>query len=87
VLARHTHRTFPGCPAGASACHTHHHTPRAHGGPTTLGNLGPVRAFHHLIAIHTRGWDLRLNPDGTTTATSPDRTRTYHSHSPPVEAA
>jgi hypothetical protein len=28
-----------------------------------------------------------LNPDGTVTATSPDRTRTLHSHSPPAQAA
>jgi hypothetical protein len=29
------------------------------------------------------GWTLTLHSDGTTTATSPDRTRTLHSHSPP----
>ena len=43
----------------------------------------PLCGFHHLTAIHRWGWDLRLNPDGTTTATSPDRTRTLHSHGPP----
>jgi hypothetical protein len=43
--------------------------------------------FHHQIAIHRWGWDLRLNSDGTTTATSPDRTRTLHSHGPPSQAA
>jgi len=32
------------------------------GRPTTLGNLGPLWAFHHLIVIHTWGWTLRLNP-------------------------
>jgi hypothetical protein len=30
---------------------------------------------------------LDLNSDGTTTATSPDRTRTLHSHGPPSQAA
>ena len=44
----------------------------------------PLCAFHHLIAIHRWGWTLRLKPDGTTTATSPDGRRTYHSHGPPA---
>jgi hypothetical protein len=39
-------------------------------------------SFHHLIAIHTWGWQLRLNPDGTTTATGPDG-RVLHEHNPP----
>jgi hypothetical protein len=37
--------------------------------------------------IHHWGWMLRLNPDGTTTATSPDGRRILHSHSPPGQAA
>jgi len=28
-----------------------------------------------------------LHPDGTVTVTSPDRYRSYHSHSPPTPAA
>jgi hypothetical protein len=40
-----------------------------------------------LIAIHHWGWTLRLNSDGTTTATSPDGHRIWHSHSPPTQAA
>jgi hypothetical protein len=43
----------------------------------------PLCAFHHLIVIHRWGWTLTLHPDGTTTATSPDGRRTYHSHGPP----
>jgi hypothetical protein len=42
--------------------------------------------FHHQVAIHRWGWRLVLNPDGTTTATSPDGQRTFHSHSPPRAA-
>jgi hypothetical protein len=30
------------------------------------------------------GWTLVLNPDGTTTAWNPDRTKVLHSHSPPA---
>jgi hypothetical protein len=37
--------------------------------------------------IHRWGWSLVLHADGTYTATSPDRTRTLHSHSPPAIAA
>jgi hypothetical protein len=61
--------------------------PRSRGGPTSLPNLLPLCGFHRLTAIHRWGWGLRLNADGTTTATSPDRTRTLHSHGPPRQAA
>jgi hypothetical protein len=40
-------------------------------------------SFHHLIAVHRWGWGIVLHPDGTLTATSPDRTRTLHDHGPP----
>jgi hypothetical protein len=42
--------------------------------------------FHHLIAVHRWHWTIRLNPDGTTTAVSPDGRKTLHSHSPPLVA-
>jgi len=35
--------------------------------------------------IHRWGWQIRLNTDGTTTATSPNG-QTIHSHSPPTAA-
>ena len=44
----------------------------------------PLCAFHHLIVIHRWDWALRLKPDGTTTAASPDGRRTYHSYGPPA---
>jgi hypothetical protein len=80
---RHRHCAFPGCRQPASVCDIHHLIPRARGGPTSLPNLVPLCQFHHLTAIHRWGWTLQLHPDGTTTATSPDRSRTFHSHSPP----
>jgi hypothetical protein len=43
--------------------------------------------FLHLIAVHRWGWGIALLPDGTVTATSPDRSRTLHSHGPPSRAA
>jgi hypothetical protein len=86
VLTRHRRCCFPGCWVPATACQIHHFIPRARGGPTTLDNLGPVCAFHHLIVIHAWGWTLRLNPDGTTTATGPDG-RILRDHDPPRQAA
>jgi Domain of unknown function (DUF222) len=87
ALARHPTCTHPGCAVPASQCDLHHYIPRSQGGPTALWNIGPVCKFHHLVAIHTWGWTLRLNPDGTTTAISPDGTRVLHSHSPPGQTA
>jgi Domain of unknown function (DUF222) len=83
VTARHPHCAFPGCDQPAGVCDIHHLIPRAGGGPTSLPNLVPLCGFHHLTAIHRWGWSLALHPDGTTTATSPDRKRTLHSHGPP----
>ena len=70
--------------ADDSVCQIHHLIPRSNGGPTALSNLITLCAFHHLIAIHGWGWTLRLHPDGTTTATSPDGRRVFHSHGPPT---
>jgi hypothetical protein len=52
-----------------------------------ISNLVPLCSFHHLIVIHRWGWSLVLHPDGSTTATSPDRARVLHSHGPPGRAA
>jgi len=48
--------------------------------PSRDGLLCP---FHHLIAIHRWGWQIRLNPDGTKTAIGPYDGRELHTHSPP----
>jgi Domain of unknown function (DUF222)/HNH endonuclease len=87
VASRHPHCAFPGCDQPVSVCQVHHLIPRADGGPTTLANLVPLCSFHHLIVIHRWGWALVLHPDGSTTATSPDRARVLHSHGPPGRAA
>jgi Domain of unknown function (DUF222)/HNH endonuclease len=88
VTARDRHCQFPGgCDQPPAVCQPHHIIPRSNGGKTSLANLILLCSFHHLIAIHRWGWQIVLNPDGTVTATSPDRTRTLHSHSPPAQAA
>ncbi|HEY7144706.1 MAG TPA: DUF222 domain-containing protein, partial [Streptosporangiaceae bacterium] len=87
VIGRDRCCRFPGCDQPALACQPHHIIPRAQGGRTSLKNLLLLCAFHHLIAVHRWGWELVLKPDGTVIATSPDRTRVFHSHSPPANAA
>jgi hypothetical protein len=87
LLARDRCCRFPGCDQPVMACQPHHIIPRSKGGPTSLVNLILLCAFHHLIAIHRWDWQIVLKPDGTVTATSPDRTRVLHSHSPPAKAA
>jgi hypothetical protein len=37
--------------------------------------------------VHEWHWTITLNADGTTTMTSPDGKRVFHSHSPPNVAA
>jgi hypothetical protein len=83
VAVRHPHCAFPGCTQPARRSQVHHLIPRAQGGATALNNLVPLCAFHHLIAIHRWGWALKLNGDGTTTATSPDGSKSLCSHGPP----
>jgi 5-methylcytosine-specific restriction endonuclease McrA len=86
VIIRDRHCAFPGCSAPPAACQAHHVLPRSKGGVTALHNLALLCSFHHLIAVHRWGWTLTLHGDGTTTATSPDGSRTLHSHSPPLVA-
>jgi hypothetical protein len=56
------------------------------GGHTSLQGCELLRSFHHQVVIHRWGWTLTLNPDGTTTAWNPDRTKVLHSHGPPARA-
>ncbi len=87
VRRRDKHCRFPGCDTPAAACDVHHITPRKDGGQHTLTNLVLLCRFHHLTAIHRWGWVFTLHPDGTTTAVSPDGSKTLHSHPPPSKAA
>jgi Domain of unknown function (DUF222)/HNH endonuclease len=87
VTVRDRHCRWPGCEQPPPGCQPHHIIPRAMGGPASLANLILLCSFHHLIAIHRWGWRIVLHPDATVTVTSPDRYRSYHSHSPPAPAA
>jgi hypothetical protein len=87
VINRDRHCAAPGCRQHPSGCQVHHIVPRSKGGKTCLTNLILLCPFHHLIAVHQWGWTIKLNGDGTTTATSPDGTRNLHSHGPPETTA
>jgi hypothetical protein len=75
-----------GCHQPARACQVHHVKHKADGGPTSVKHCVLLCSFHHQVCIHRWGWTLVLNPDGTTTAWNPDRTKVLHSHSPPARA-
>jgi hypothetical protein len=82
ITVRDKHCRFPGCDQPPAYCQAHHLTPLAQDGPTSLENCCLVCLFHHQIAIHKWGWQLYLNPDGTTTARLGNRT--LHSHALPA---
>jgi hypothetical protein len=85
VIARDQHcRWAGGCHQPASACEVHHTKHKSRGGKTSTKSCVLLCFFHHQIVIHRWGWTLVLNPDGTTTAWNPDRTKVLHSHGPPV---
>ena len=87
VTLRDRHCRWPGgCGQPAGACQVHHVRHKANGGPTSVTDCILLCFFHHQVAIHRWGWTLVLNPDGTTTAWNPDRSKVLHSHSPPARA-
>jgi|HubBroStandDraft_1064217.scaffolds.fasta_scaffold13643_2 hypothetical protein len=87
VILRDRHCAAPGCTVPPAGCQVHHIRPRSKGGITKLTNLLLLCSFHHLILVHEWHWTITLNADGTTTMTSPDGKRVFHSHSPPTIAA
>jgi hypothetical protein len=87
VILRDRRCRWPGgCRQPAAACQVHHVKHKAHGGPTSLKECVLLCSFHHQVVVHRWGWTLVLNPDGTTTAWNPDRTKVLHSHGPPARA-
>ncbi|WP_344101310.1 HNH endonuclease signature motif containing protein [Myceligenerans crystallogenes] len=66
---------WPGCAARADRCDIDHVTDWAAGGRTDHDNLMHLCRAHHVLKHQTR-WTTRLEPDGTTTWTSPTG-RTY----------
>jgi Domain of unknown function (DUF222) len=75
------------CDQPAAACQVHHITHRADGGKTSVKDCALFCTYHHQVVIHRQGWTVALNPDGTTTAWSPDKTKVLRSHGPPSARA
>jgi len=76
VILRDKHCQWAGrCNQPAAACQVHHVTHKANGGKTSVRDCVLLCWFHHQVVIHRWGWTLVLNPDGTTTAWNPDKTR------------
>jgi hypothetical protein len=73
-----------GCRQPAAACEVHHVRHKADGGNTSTKECVLLCFYHHQVVIHRWGWTLVLNPDGTTTAWNPGRTKVLHSHGPPA---
>jgi hypothetical protein len=87
VILRDKKCRWPGgCDQPAAACQVHHVRHQANGGPTSVAGCVLLCSFHHQVVIHRQGWTLVLNPDGTTTAWNPRRTKILHSHAPPARA-
>jgi len=87
VILRDGHcRWAGGCGQPAAACEVHHTRHKANGGKTSVADCALLCTFHHQVVIHRWGWTLVLNPDGTTVAWNPDRTKVLHSHGPPARA-
>ena len=85
VILRDKHCQWAGkCSQPAAACQVHHVKHKKNGGKTSVRDCVLLCWFHHQVVIHRWGWTLVLNPDGTTTAWNPDKTKVLHSHSPPA---
>ena len=85
VILRDKHCQWAGrCNQPAAACQVHHVKHKANGGKTSIRDCVLLCFFHHQVVIHRWGWTLVLNPDGTTTAWNPDKTKVLHSHGPPA---
>ena len=70
VQARHRTCGFPGCRNPAVDCDLDHRIRYTDGGPTTVGNLGPLCRHHHVI-YHRHHWTYQPIAGGDYQWTSP----------------
>jgi hypothetical protein len=69
--ARDRRCRWPGCEALAAWATAHHIRPWSKGGATTLADLALFCHLHHHHFIHTLGWTITGNPNGTLHFTHP----------------
>src|SRR5690606_14547187 len=80
VAARNPTCVFPGCTRSAVECHLDHTVAFSESRRTTVLNLGPLCARHHLRAKHRAGWKLTQPQPGTFCWTSPAGSATSSAH-------
>jgi hypothetical protein len=73
---------WPRCGRPVAWCDVHHIKHKKDGGKTSVDSCVTLCQFHHDICVHRWGWQIVLNPDGTTSVYGPDG-QVQHSHSPP----
>ncbi len=61
----------PGCGMPATWCTAHHLKPWSHGGTTSLNDTALFCFAHHTYFIHTLGWTVTGDPNGTLHFTHP----------------
>lgn len=83
VAARNPTCVFPGCTRSAVECHLDHTVAFSESRRTTVLNLGPLCARHHLRTKHRAGWKLTQPQPGTFCWTSP-RGQRYIVRPPPI---
>ena len=80
--ARDRRCRWPGCEALAAWATAHHIRPWSQGGATSLAGLALFCHVHHHHFIHTLGWIITGNPNGTLHFTHPGGWLTLHSPLP-----
>ncbi|HMD94673.1 MAG TPA: DUF222 domain-containing protein, partial [Trebonia sp.] len=74
---------WPRCRRPAAVCDVHHIVHKKNSGKTSVDSCVLLCQFHHDVCIHRWGWEIVLNPDGTTEARGPDG-QILRSHAPPT---
>jgi hypothetical protein len=69
VMRRDRHCRFPGC-TNVTFTNVHHIVPWKLGGRTDLDNLA-LTCLHHHHVVHSKGWTMRGNANGTLTIVGP----------------
>ena len=69
IRAHYPTCVWPGCRMPATDSDLDHLTPWSKGGATSLGNLGPLCRYHHMM--RDKGWSYERLPDGGHRFTSP----------------
>ena len=73
IRLRDQHCRFPHCHRPPGWCDTHHCIHWENGGPTSVNNGILLCRWHHTF-LHSKRWQVRLDPNQQPTFTKPDGT-------------